>query len=264
MPNRANVTAYKCECGKTYKHLSTLSAHRRKCVVRPADASVSVTADMFMRVLEDNKELRSVLCQQQEHMKQQQLQMREQQEQIKEQQKQMAELLPRVGNTTHNNQKFNLQLFLNESCKEAVNWHEFVEGLSVNLDDVSTPTSSDLTAGVARAICHGMQNLGVYRRPIHCIDAKRKKLCIKQEDAWCDSEDGVATTINQAATSLRAKYDTLMSEWTEEHPNWQDSETETEIYISLLTRATGTIDVRRYTTELARNATIPKEPRPGD
>ena len=253
-----------CLCGKKYKHASTLCAHKKKCAFVPMESDPPITASMFMKVLDDNKELRDLLFLQQQQMSEQQQQSDRKQEelmeQMKKQQQQMAELIPKVGNTTNNNnQRFNLQFFLNEQCKDAINWDDFMKTLEVGIPEFAAMTDSTLTEGVAKVICNGIQDLGVYKRPIHCIDAKRKKMCIKDEDIWNHDEKKVTGTLHQANISLKGKYNHVLKAWENAHPNWQDNEEETETYMRLLSKVVGTLDEKKCTTEIAKNAVIPKD-----
>ena len=223
-----------------------------------------ITASMFMKVLEDNKELRDLLFLQQQQMSEQQQQSDRKQEelmkQMKKQQQQMAELIPKVGNTTNNNnQRFNLQFFLNEQCKDAINWEDFMKTLQVGAPEFAAMTDSTLTEGVAKVICNGIQDLGVYKRPIHCIDAKRRKMCIKDEDIWNHDEKKVNGTLHQANLSVKGKYNHVLKVWEMAHPNWSDDEEETETYMRLLSKVVGTLDEKKCATEIAKNAVIPKE-----
>ena len=259
-------SSFGCNCGKKYKHKNNLYAHRKKCYVVLTDTEPKITASMFMKVLEDNKELRSLLCVQQDKSDKKQAelleQMKEQQEQIKEQQKQMAELIPKVGSgntTTNNNQRFNLQLFLNEKCKDAITWEDFMKSIEVGTDEFTSMTDSSLTEGVAKVICHGIQELGVYKRPIHCVDMKRKKMCIKEEDAWTHDEHSVNGTLHKANVAVREKYNKVLMQWEKAHPNWAENESETETYMRILSKVVGSMDEKKCAMEIARNAVIPKE-----
>ena len=267
-------------CMKAYNSRVTLWRHRKKCEPTQVEGETksSITADMFMKILDDNKDLRTILCFQQEKMEKQQekmerqqdcsnskqaeliTQLKEQQEQIKEQQKQMAELIPKVGNTTNNNnQSFNLQFFLNEQCKDAINWQDFMSTLEVGAPEFAAMTDSTLTEGVAKVICNGIQDLGIYKRPIHCIDAKRKKMCIKDEDTWNHDESEVQGTLHKANLSVKGQYNRVLKAWEMAHPNWSDNEEETEIYMRLVSKVVGALDEKKCTTEIAKNAVIPKE-----
>jgi len=259
-----------CECGREFMQRQSLWRHKKRCDAGTSAAEPPISASMFMDILGDNKELRTLLCTQQENsdkkqaelleqMKEQQQQMCQQQEQIKEQQKQMAELIPRVGNTTNNNQRFNLQFFLNETCKEAINWGDFVRSLEVGAKEFEDMTSSSMTDGVAKVICHGIQDLGVYKRPIHCVDMKRRKMCIKDSDTWNHDEQEVDGLLHKANVSTKGKYNQVLCQWEKDHPRWQDDEEETNTYLHLLGKVIESTDEKKCAIEVARNTVIPKD-----
>ena len=286
------VKTLTCICGKIYRHTSTLSAHKKKCSFTAADAPVvattsatvdaavaadpSITASMFMKVLDDNKDLRSMLFLQHEQNDRKQAELMEQMKvqqshsdkkqselmgQLKEQQKQMAVLIPRVGNnnTTNNNQRFNLQVFLNETCKDAINWEDFVRSIEVGTEEFDAMASSSMTEGVAKVICNGLQDLGVYKRPIHCVDMKRRKMCIKDSDTWNHDESDVDTLLHSANVSTKSKYNQVLCQWENEHPDWQQNEDETNTYLHLLGKVVESTDEKKCAIEVARNTVIPKD-----
>lgn len=219
----------KCPCGKDFQQRSALAEHQQQCTFDKNS--------LILQMLDENKELRALLL--------------EQQEQLKTQQRQMTELIPKIGNVTN---KFNLNVFLNETCKDAINWDDFISTLSVQLQSDHT-----LTAGIAKLICDGIQDLGIHKRPIHCLDSKRKKLCIKNEDAWEHDADKVQTTLHQSALTLQTKYIKEFKEWETEHPDWIQDERETELFTQLAQRVTAEIDEPLYTACILRHAGIPKE-----
>ena len=277
-PNSKKLRLLSCQCGKKYKHMSTLCAHKKKCTfVIPEselDSEPAISVSMFMKVLDDNKELRNMLCLQHEQSDRKQTelmeQMKEQQShsdkkqtellgQLKEQQKQMAELIPKVGNTINNNQRFNLQVFLNETCKDAINWGDFVKSIEVGTKEFDAMTSSSMTEGVAKVICHGLQDLGVYKRPIHCVDMKRRKMCIKEEDTWNHDEQKVDGMLHKANVLTKGKYNQVLCQWEKDHPRWQDDEEETNTYLHLLGKVIESTDEKKCAIEVAKNTIIPKE-----
>ena len=265
-PTDRTHSPYFCPtCMLGFNSRSTLWRHKKVCSMNTLpESEPPITASMFMQVLDDNKELRDLLFLQQQQMTEQQQQSDRKQEelmeQMKKQQQQMAELIPRVGNTTnHNNQRFNLQFFLNEQCKDAINWQDFMNTLEVGAPEFAAMTDSTLTEGVAKVICNGIQDLGIYKRPIHCIDAKRKKMCIKDEDNWNHDEKKVNGTLHQANMEMREKYNQIMMQWEKAHPNWSDDDAETDTYMRLLSKVVGALDEKKCTTEIAKNTVIPKE-----
>ena len=214
----------KCACGAEFRQRGAQIAHQLDCTFEKNG--------LILQVLEENKELRTILL---------------------EQQRQLSELIPKIGNVTTNN-KFNLNVFLNEKCKDAVNWSDFISTLKVQLQG-----EDSLTNGIAKIICDGLHDLGVHKRPIHCLDSKRKKLCIKNEDAWEHDSDKVQSTLHQTARSIQTRYIKELKEWQSMHPLWVESESETEIFTTLVQRVTGEIDDSHYTSCILRNASIPKD-----
>jgi hypothetical protein len=209
-----------CPCGKQYKTNAPYERHRTLCAQQT----------VVLQVLEENKELRLMLM--------------EQQEQLKTQQNHLIELIPKVGHVTN---KFNLNFFLNETCKEAMNWTEFVASLQVQ----------EIT-GMAKMVCDGLQDLQVHQRPIHCVDAKRMRLCIKNEDKWELDNLKIGGTIRSTAAQLQAKWFRHLKEWEEEHPHWIENDAETRTYASLVSQFTSEFNEAEFTNYISRNITIPK------
>ena len=218
----------RCPCGAEFRHRAAMAAHEPACAKN----------GLILQMLDENKELRALLL--------------EQQEQLKTQQRHLTELIPKIGTVTHN--KFNLNVFLHEKCKDAVNWSDFISTLKVQLEG-----EEPLTVGIAKMICDGIQDLGVHKRPIHCLDSKRKKLCIKNEDAWEHDADKVQSTLRQTAIGLQGRYLKELKEWEATHPTWFESEREAEIYTHLVQRVAGELDEPHYTACILRNAAIPKD-----
>ena len=114
-----------------------------------------VDSDTILKVLEENKELRKILC---------------------SQQKQIGELIPKVGGNynvgSYNNNQFNLNVFLNEQCKDAINWDEFIKSIQLGVSDLDKIMDSNITTGITQVLCKSIDELGVYKRPVHCLDSK--------------------------------------------------------------------------------------------
>jgi hypothetical protein len=166
-----------------------------------------------------------------------------QQEQIDTQQQQINELIPKIGNIT--NQRFNLNIFLNDTCKDALNWSEFINTLNIhdtqNIDDI------------AQLICDELYNIGIYKRPIHCLDVKRKKICIKNQNVWEHNLIKVCDTITDTATTLQQAY---LKQWQHNHPTWFENEVETDTYTQLVSKLT--VDKEEYTSSITKHICIPK------
>ena len=173
MSKDADICTYACVCDKIYKSRSSLWYHKKKC---NQINSLTVTEDKC-REPSDNSTILGLISQNKELM-----------EMLQEQNKIIKELVPKVGNnnnnTTNNTNQFNLQVFLNEDCKDALNFSEFVETIQVSFSDLENQAENGYVKGISKLFIENLQSLGINKRPIHCTDAKRKTLYIKENGTW--------------------------------------------------------------------------------
>ncbi len=259
--NTTNTTkkSHECECGKKYMHRASLHNHKKRCSyhkkVDQEDESIFVSKEqnnegLILKVLDENKELRKMIIQQQEQVISQQKELSKQNEQI-------SELIPKVGN--NNNNRFNLNFFLNEQCKDAINWDDFIKSIEVGICNLDMTLDSNITKGVAQVICNGINELGIYKRPIHCLDAKRKKLCIKNEGTWEQDIVKNKMVLESGNRALQQKHFQLIKQWEKKHPNWEKSEQETNQYMLMIQKMMADVDEDKCIAEISKNALIPKE-----
>lgn len=158
-------------------------------------------------------------------------QLKEQNKIINEQQKSIREMIPKVGN--NNNNKFNLNIFLNEQCKDALNMSEFIKSLEIQLQDVMYTKNNGIIQGVSNVFVNGLKQLETTKRPIHCTDIKRETLYIKEHNEWEKDEDNKGRLMS-ALNGIAFKQRKLISEWEKQNPNWNKSDKGKEDYISLV------------------------------
>jgi hypothetical protein len=211
-----------CECGNEYRYHSGLYRHKKKCIYEDkVDKDSSELKNMFINVVEENKELRKLLMKQQE---------------------QIVEIIPRIGNTTHTtNNTFNLQVFLEENCKEALNITDFIESLNIQIKDLEHTKKHGLCEGVANIFVNGLKQLGTYKRPIHCTDIKRETLYIKDNDEWVKDKDN-KNKLKKSLYDLADKQRKAIKDWEVCHPNWENSENDKQEWIILVKNVMGTIE----------------------
>ncbi len=133
-------------------------------------------------------------------------------------------------NNTHNttNAHFNMNFFLNEKCKDAINFTDFVNSITLNQADLSTVVKYGPIEGNSKIIADMLEKLGVYRRPIHCMDMKRETVYIRENDEW-EKEHAELPRIKQLANVVSHKVVQQSGVWHEEHPDYmQDSEKKEE------------------------------------
>jgi hypothetical protein len=156
-----------CNCGKIYKYYSGLWRHQKTCTKEePAEKSAE-NQDLIAFLIKQNSDL----------------------------QKQILEVCKNsmINNTTNNvnshNKTFNLQVFLNEECKDAMNITEFVNSIQLQLSDLESVGQLGYVEGISNIIVKNLKALDVTKRPVHCTDPKRETIYIKDGDVWEKDED---------------------------------------------------------------------------
>ena len=207
-------TSYECvNCNKAYKYPSGLYRHKKKCADHENSASLnyqlSLSKELILEVV------------------------KQQQNQIKELTNTIKELIPKVGNNiTTTNQKFNIQVFLNEKCKDAINMSDFIKSIEVSLQQLDYTKHNGLVNGLSNVIIENMNKLGLYQRPIHCTDIKRESLYIKDDDNW--EKDTNKEKIKRVIKNVSTKQFYALSKWTKENPDFQNNENKQNYYTHTL------------------------------
>jgi hypothetical protein len=163
-----NPQVFICECGSEYKYSSGLSKHRKKC-------TYMITQNVIETVKKDDGQL--------DLYKQLLPLMKEMIVDI------IPVLQPNTNtvnntNTTNNNQIYNINMFLNEECKDAMNMSEFIESIQLTLDDMTKIGTEGQTAGVTNILIDKLNQLDIVKRPVHCSDAKKETIYVKDENKW--------------------------------------------------------------------------------
>jgi hypothetical protein len=142
---------------------------------------------------------------------------------ILEQNKQMIELAKQAGNITHTNShnKFNINFFLNEKCKDALNIQDFVSNLEVGIEDLEETGRLGFSDGISKIFINALNQLELYDRPLHCNDAKREILYIKDEDKWI-KEDETKPILTKAIKQIAHKNIKKISDWQKINPQFSD------------------------------------------
>ena len=156
--NQTKKKMFTCHCGKSYKERSGLWKHKQKCDfdVMNIDANTQLTPELVLKLIEQNKELQQTLI---------------------EQNKTIIELAQKAGsyNTTNNNcgnKTFNLQVFLNETCKDAINMTDFVNQIQVSLSELEDTGKLGYAEGISKVFIKNLNEIDYTERPIHCSDSK--------------------------------------------------------------------------------------------
>ena len=229
-----NAAPYMCSCGNEYKHASGLSKHKKKCTYIQNSAKKETeefsedipkpTMEDYLKLMKQNTELHEVVKQSNEIIKQQSGLVQQQIENTAETTKQHTEIMKEAidtvknakGNTINNN--ININFFLNDTCKDAMNIADFIDTLKIGMGDLDNFGKGGFIEGVSNVIIKRLNELEVAERPIHCTDLKRKSLYLKDKDTWNKEEPGM-NNMKKMIDSVRHKNMMKLPEWQEENPS---------------------------------------------
>jgi hypothetical protein len=161
---------------------------------------------------------------------------------ILEQQKQHARPQQHIiNNNNNNNNTFNLQVFLNEECKDALNMSEFIMSLDIEDRDLEHTRKHGLSAGVQHIFINALKNIGTYKRPIHCTDVKRETLYIKDANEW-ERMDETREQMKKPITDIADKQRKAIKRWESARPDWSMSEKGNDEWNKLVQNVMSTVD----------------------
>ena len=208
-----------CDCGKAYKVSSGLWKHKKNCsFIHNSNKENLDEKPSLMDIIIQNKEIMDMLV----------LQNKEQANIIKEQSDTIRELIPKIGNnnnTITTNNQFNIQNFLNEDCKDALNFSEFLEQIQITFQDLENQAETGYTKGITKLFLENLQGLGTNKRPIHCSDKKRKTIYVKENDEW--DKEGSHDTLKKGIQEItRRTFLALMKEKQENPVEYSDMDSE--------------------------------------
>ena len=231
---------YKCRCGNEYKHSSGLYRHKKVCTssnhsepvneplyvpqAQPVDVKQAQQVDvsLVIELLKQNQEFKELMIEQTKQLAEKQHQLMEQQQhQLMEQQQHNNNLLEavkdgKIGNTIHNNttnnNKFNLNFFLNETCKDAITMSDFINSIEVSIEDFIQTGNIGFVNGISKVMVERIKVMDLHTRPMHCTDLKRETLYIKNDAKW-EKEDGDKTLLRKAVKNIANKNYNQLHKW---------------------------------------------------
>jgi hypothetical protein len=269
------VQIYKCLCGKEYKFLSGLSRHKKSCnKLEDFESSNKEEENNELNETdkESEKQLIYKLVQQNMELVLQNQEFKqmliEQNKNTNELQKQMIEIASKTNITNNNNcnnttnNKFNMNIFLNETCKDAMNIMDFVTSLPLTLQDLEETGKQGYVKGLSRILVNGLKDIDVSKRPIHCSDLKRETLYVKDNNMW-EKEDAEKNRIKNAIKYISLKNAKQITQWTKvkENEGYRDSyNKKSDVYLKLVYEANGGDDdeLNKIIKNITPNVTIDK------
>ena len=213
-------TAYTCECGKSYKHRQSLNNHKKQCTYKMPENATAETNEFVEESTEptDIQSMIGTLVKENQDFKQLLI---EQSSQIME----LAKNSQTINNTTNNNNnQFNLNVFLNDTCKDAMNITDFLGNLNINIDEIEYIGHHGYVNGMTKMIMDRLKDMDITKRPIHCTDIKRETMYIKDQDEWSkDTEE--LTKLRKILTRITMNNYRTVPQWKIAHPKSEEMDT---------------------------------------
>ena len=212
------------------------------------DDKITITKEMFLALVKDNQEMMKML--------------KSLTEQHQTSQVNNTTINTNSNNTNCNNPTFNMNLFLNEKCKDAMNMKDFVNSIQLNMTDLENVGRLGYVEGMSNIFIDNLQKTDVYKRPVHCSDVKRETLYVKEDDQW-EREGPDHVKMTNAVLAVEHKNVVLVNEWAKANPRCLNSNTrENETYFRLSKAATdgekdGNID--KVIRKVAKRVVIEKD-----
>ncbi len=231
-----NLLNHICSCGKQYKHRTSLCKHKKICKFIDKEENANTEniivdhnknnlENLVVQLITENNEIKNTLL-----------------KENKELREQIGELIPKIGNNNVNNtvnNKFNINVFLNEKCKDAITISDFVQQIEISLKNLLITKNKGLGIGLSNIIEENISKLSIYERPIHCTDKKRETLYIKN-DKWERDTDREKT--KEMFKGLQSQQFKAMQKWVEEHPDYMNDDNLKHEYIILVNKCSASLN----------------------
>ena len=221
-----NYLEFNCEfCDKSYKHRQSLYKHQKTCKllqeekeeeehndnqIQYIDNNSGEITELLKSILQENKLLRKKIS--------------------------TLELnnttINNTNNGTINKNKYTINMFLNEKCKDAMNLDEFVEKLKLTLDDLHYTKNNGYTKGISNIFIKSLTNMDLTKRPIHCTDQKRLQFYVKDEDKW--DKDKENTKIDNSICKVTQRHVKTIQDWVAANPDFAESDKKMDEYLKLV------------------------------
>ena len=238
---------YACQdCNKNYISRNGLWNHSKKCkkvistcdnknqttneITQPTNVVTNciITTDIVLELIKDNKEMKQIIL--------------EQNNTINNLVKNGITNNNNTNNniiTNSNNKTFNLQFFLNETCKDAMNITDFVDSLNLELSDLEDVGKVGYIEGISNIIIKNLKSMDETKRPVHCTDKKRETIYIKDQGQW-EKEDDNKTKLKKSINKIAHKNIKLITQFREKYPECKKSDSKiSDKYNKLIIEAMG-------------------------
>ena len=237
-----------CHCGKEYRWLSGLSKHKKHCInnIKEKVEDDLSDKDLIIMLIKDNKEIMQALVDMSKTIQQ-------------------PITNNTITNTNSNNTSFNLNVYLNETCKNAMNITDFVNSIKPTLSDLEYTGKKGYIEGISNIILNSLKALDTINRPIHCSDLKREVLYIKDNDVW-EKDDEEKLILIKAIKTIANENIKNINEWKIKNPGCTDPDSKkNDLWLKIvsnsmcgLTKEETDKNISKIITNIAKEVVIRK------
>jgi len=246
-------------CSKEFNSYNSLWKHKNKynCnkteidnnnsektnIIQPDEKNNIITSEMVVDIIKQSKELQNVLIEQNKQLQNKLLELASKPQSI-------------INNNNTTNQQFNLQLYLNETCKDAMNIADFVNSLQLTTDDFETTGKLGFIDGISRIFIKELKKLDTEKLPIHCTDFKRETVYIKDNDIW-EKENDEKKRVKWAIDKIAKLNYNQIQQWQEKFPECRENNTPANEYFFRLVKVAlggyGKEEEEKFSEKIMRN-----------
>jgi len=208
--------SYTCKkCNKTYKVRNSLWYHEQKCNSSDTQTTgdINSISNLVIDLIKSNQDL----------------------------QKQMLDVC-KTGNTNisnNNNKTFNMQFFLNEKCKDAMNIMDFVNSMTLEFSDLEDVGKLGYVEGISGIIIKKLNEMDIHKRPIHCSDGKREIMYVHDDNVW-EKENSTYDRLRKAIKHITKKNGDMMIPWSKKYPACMNIEHQlNDVYVQIMSQCMG-------------------------
>ncbi len=269
-------------CNKCYGSRVGLWYHKKKCIgvndttmsgvidkTTDEENKISITnnipMELILEVIKQSKEIQSVLVEQNKELQTKLLEqgekLLEKENLVIDQQKQLIEMAKKPSmvnsnNNSNNNNHFNLNFFLNETCKNAMNIQDFIHSIKLTTQDFETTGRIGFVDGISRIFINELKRLEIERRPLHCTDVKRETVYVKDNDTW-EKENQEKKKLKWAINSIAQLNLNQVQEWQQEYPECRENNTKANTHFNKMAMVAlggfGDVEETKFRDKIVKN-----------
>ena len=206
-----SATPFMCSCGKQYNYRQGLSRHKKQCNIIDINEVINEDNNHDDNDVQELKVFMKYLMNENSEMKTMMLE-------VIKNGTHNTDSHNTTNNTNSHNKAFNLQFFLNETCKDAMNIMDFVESIQLQLSDLERVGEKGFVDGISNIIIKNLKNLDVTQRPVHCTDKKRETIYVKDQDKWEKDDENVK--MHKLVRKVQDKNFRMVQKFKEKYPDY--------------------------------------------